>query len=201
MNEEGKPLQWVGRTNPDVLKRMLSHKIDEAHVRPSRMDIEAQTAIVLSKRSTCLFYEVGALLFHVMDKNHFHLSSGYNGAAKGDVDPRHAGCARVVDGELKQGSGLCRGSHAELNAIGNCLVDTSQYADVRMMVTLHPCYTCAKQIVNRNIKVVYYVWEYGREEFVTQYLRDRGVQVERYTSPFLEKWINLNNYEPLNLRK
>jgi hypothetical protein len=54
--------------------------------------------------------------------------------------------------------------------------------------------------VNAGIKYVYYIWEYGREEFVTQYLRDRGIGIERYTSPFLEKWIAHNNYDPKNLK-
>lgn len=198
--DQGKPLQWVKKTNPQILAKMLPHKIDPCHVRPGRLDIEAQKAVIISKRCTCLFYEVGATLFHVHEGNFYPLSDGYNGASKGDDDPRMVGCARIVDGELKQGQGRCRGSHAELNAIGNCPVDSTLYADVRMMVTLHPCYSCAKQIVNRGIKTVYYIWEYGREEYVTDYLKGLGVKVERYTSPFLEDWIKKNGYEPLNLR-
>jgi deoxycytidylate deaminase len=61
-------------------------------------------------------------------------------------------------------------------------------------VTLHPCYVCAKQIVNRGIKTVYYIWEYGREEFVTEYLTKLGVKVEKYSSPFLDRWIEINQY-------
>jgi deoxycytidylate deaminase len=191
---EGVPLQWVTRTKPEVLAKMFPDKLRADYERPRRLDIEAQKAIIISKRATCLFYEVGSTIFHVKDGNFFQLSDGYNGPSKGDVDPRFAGCARIVDGELKQGQGFCRGSHSELNSIGNSPVDTSLYDDVRMMVTLHPCHTCAKQIVNRNITTVYYIWEYGREEFVTQYLRDKKVKVEHYTSPYLEKWIALNGY-------
>lgn len=192
--EEGKPLQWVARTSPAVTARMFPHKLREDYVRPSRLDIEAQKAIIISQRATCLFYEVGVTLFHVKEGNFYQLADGYNGPSKGDVDPRIAGCARVVDGELKQGQGFCRGSHAELNGIGNCPVDTTLYDDVRMMSTLHPCFSCAKQIVNRSIKTVYYVWDYGREEFVTDYLTDKGIKVEHYTSAFLERWIDRNGY-------
>jgi dCMP deaminase len=179
---------------------MLGHKLKPSFLRPSRLDVEAQKAIIISKRCTCLFYEVGATIFHVKGSNFFHLSDGYNGATRGDVDPRIAGCARVVDGELKEGKGLCRGSHAELNAIGNCPVDTTLYDDVRMMVTLHPCFVCAKQIVNRGIKTIYYIWEYGREDFVTEYLKRRGVDVVRYSSTFLEDWIKVNHYDPATLK-
>ncbi len=200
LKEEGIPLQWVAGTNPKVLERMFRYKIQPTFERPSRLDIEAQKAIIISKRCTCLFYEVGATIFHAKDGNFFHLSDGYNGASKGDDDPRIVGCARVVNGEIQEGKGFCRGSHAELNAIGNCPVDTTLYDDVRMMITLHPCYVCAKQIVNRGIRTVYYVWEYGREDFVTDYLSRLGVRVIRHTSPFLENWIKVNGYDPVGLR-
>jgi dCMP deaminase len=198
--DEGKHLAWVARTSPQALAKMLRHKVDSAYERPSRLDVEAQKAICISKRCTCLFYEVGATIFHVKDGNFYFLSDGYNGAAKGDVDPRGAGCARIVDGELMEGKGRCRGSHAELNAIGNCAVDTSLYSDVRMMVTLHPCYSCAKQIVNRGIKTVYYIWDYGRERFVSEYFKERKVEVIQYTSPFLQRWITVNQYDPAILK-
>lgn len=195
------PLLWLPKTDPEVVKKMFQYKLDRSFQRPSKLDIEAQEAIIKSKLSTCLFYEVGATLFHVAsDGNIYPLSSGYNGASKGDVDPRIEGCARIVDGELQEGKGLCRGSHAELNAIGNCPVDPATYEDVRMMITLPPCYICAKQIVNRGIKTIYYIWEYGREEFVIDYLTRLGVKVEKYSSVFLQRWIERNGYDPVGLR-
>lgn len=194
---EKKVLTWVQDTDPGVLKRMFLKKLQHEYTRPSHLDIFAQQAIVISQRPTCLFYEVGAVIFH--QGTHF-LSSGYNGASQGDDDPREVGCARVVDGVIQEGKGLCRGSHAELNAIGNLTVSTRGLQDVSMMVTLHPCYTCAKQIVNKGIKKVYYIWEYGREEFVTEYLRGLKVEVAKYSSPFLEKWIEHNNYDPIGAR-
>ena len=196
---EKEPLLWLRRTDPEVVKKMFRYKLDRAYERPSQLDIEAQKAVVISKRSTCLFYEVGASLFYVKN-GIYHLSDGYNGASRGDVDPRIEGCARIVDGVLQEGKGFCRGSHAELNAIGNCPVDPATYEDVRMMVTLHPCYPCAKQIVNRGIRTVYYLWEYGREEFVTAYLERLGVKVEKYSSAFLQQWIDRNSYDPVGLR-
>ena len=199
MDAKKEPLLWLPGTNPDVVKKMFQYKLDRSFQRPSQLEIEAQVAIIRSKRSTCLFYEVGASLFYVKD-GVYHLSDGYNGASKGDVDPRIEGCARVVGGVIQEGKGLCRGSHAELNAIGNCPVDPATYDDVRMMVTLHPCYGCAKQIVNRGIKTVYYIWEYGREEFVTDYLAGRKVKVEKFMTPFLKHWIERNGYDPVGLR-
>jgi len=190
------PLLWLPETDKKIVNRMFQYKLDRSYQRPTPLDIFAQQAIVISKRSTCLFYEVGAVIFH----KDILLSSGYNGASRGDVDPRFEGCARVVDGEIREGKGMCRGSHAELNAIGNLSSGTMALEDLRMTSTLHPCYSCAKQIVNKNIKKVYYVWDYGREDHVTGYLQDRGVDVVQYKSAFLERWINQNGYDPIGLR-
>ncbi|MBP9856076.1 MAG: cytidine deaminase [Candidatus Pacebacteria bacterium] len=196
MFEIEKPLTWVDNTDPAVVAKMFQYKLDRSYERPSFLDIFAQQAIVISKRSTCLFYEVGAVIF----TDDIQLSSGYNGASRGDVDPRFAGCARIVDGKLQEGKGLCRGSHAELNAIGNLSSGTVAINDLQMMVTLHPCYGCAKQIVNKKIKKVYYIWEYGREPEVNKYLLDLGIEVEKYDSHFLQRWIDRNGYDPIGLK-
>ena len=106
MNESNKKesLSWLPNTDPAVVAKMFQYKIEQSYQRPSQLDIEAQKAIVISKRSTCLFYEVGASIFYVKN-GIYHLSDGYNGASKGDVDPRVEGCARIVDGVLRQGEG------------------------------------------------------------------------------------------------
>ncbi|MBP9669118.1 MAG: cytidine deaminase [Candidatus Pacebacteria bacterium] len=197
MAKNSKSLSWVKSTDPAVLKRMFPDKLKMSYARPTMLDVIAQQAIVVSKRSTCLWYEVGAIIFH----GDIILSLGYNGAARGDVDPREAGCARVVDGKLMEGQGLCRGSHAELNAIGNLSAGTQSLQNLQMMVTLHPCNTCAKQIVNKGIKFVHYLWEYGREEHATNYLRRLGVRVEKYGSPLLDEWIERNDYHPIGARQ
>ncbi len=189
-------LGWLPSTDEAVVKKMFQYKLDRSYIRPTHLDIFAQQAIVISKRSTCLFYEVGAVIFN----DSILLSSGYNGAARGDVDPRSAGCARVVDGKIQEGKGLCRGAHAELNAVNNLSAGTMGLHDLQMMVTLHPCNGCAKQIVNKGIKKVYYIWEYGREPSVSEYLERLGVVVEKYSSTFLKRWIDRNGYDPVGLR-
>jgi dCMP deaminase len=186
-------LSWIADTDKDVIDRMFPDKLRSDYSRPSMLDVIAKQAIVISERSTCLWYEVGAVIFY----NDIVLSSGYNGAARGDVDPREVGCARVVDGKLKEGSGLCRGSHAELNAIGNLSAGTMGLDNLQMMVTLHPCYNCAKQIINKGIKKVFYLWDYGREQFVTEYMIRCGVDVQLYTSEHLRAWIEQNRYHPI----
>ena len=198
--DETKVLQWVPKTNQEVLGGMHPRKLQAGYTRPSHMDTIAKQAICVAERSTCLWYEVGALLFAA--ERHIVLSSGYNGAARGDVDPREAGCARVVDGALQRGKGLCRGSHAELNAINNLTTNTTHMDDLEMIVTLHPCYTCAKQIKNKGIRKVWFLWEYGREEFVTDYLEggDFPVEVEQYHSDHLEEFVQRIGFHPISAK-
>ncbi|MFT5359609.1 MAG: dCMP deaminase [Candidatus Paceibacteria bacterium] len=175
---------------------MLPHKTEDNFIRPSFLDVFAQEAVIISKRSACLWFEVGAI---IIAENRHNIGSGYNGPVSGDVDPREAGCARVVDGVLIKGGGLCRGSHAELNAIGSLNIPTLG-VELSIMVTTHPCKQCAKQIKNKGIKQVYYLWNYGDEDdTVSIWLKERGVSIKRYTSPFLESWIELNKYKPLNV--
>lgn len=193
MVDSQKSLPWVRETDETVLRKMFPKKLQPHYQRPSMLDTIAMQAIVISQRSACLHYEVGAVIFSGDNV----LSSGYNGPARGDVNPRDVGCARVAGGILQEGKGLCRGSHAELNAIGNLSAGTMGLSDLQMMVTLHPCNACAKQIVNKRIKRVYYLWEYGREEFVTAYLRRLGIEVAHYTSPILETFIARNGYHPI----
>jgi dCMP deaminase len=193
-----KTIPGIEGVKPEVTSRMLPHKLDLSYNRPTFLDIFAQEAIIISKRSTCLWNEVGAVIFY---NGRHSLSSGYNGAAPGDVDPKDAGCARIVDGELKAGQGLCRGTHAELNAIGYLTVSTMNLENVSMMVTLRPCFSCAKQIVSKGIKEVYYLWEYEQDPHVLSYFRERKIKAEKYTSKFLENWIEKNDYTPSRLKK
>lgn len=196
MNNGKTPLAWLPGTDEQVMNKMFQYKFDCSFVRPSFLDTIAQGTIVKSKRSTCLFYEAGAIIFY----GDIELASGYNGAARGDVDLRIAGCARIVGGTIQEGKGLCRGSHAELNAIGNLTTSTIGLDYLQMMGALHPRNVCAKQIVNKKIKKVYYIWEYGREPSVTEYLRGLGVEVVRYMTPYLQRWIERNGYDPIGLR-
>jgi hypothetical protein len=47
---------------------------------------------------------------------------------------------------------------------------------------------------------VYFIWEYGREQFVTDYLEKFGIKVVQYISPYLEEWINHNNYHSVGAK-
>lgn len=108
-----------------------------------------ELAHLVSKRSTCLRRKVGAVV--VKDKH--ILSTGYNGAPKGITHCEVLGCLRE---KLKVPSGqrheLCRGLHAEQNAI----IQAALYGVSLDRATLYcsnlPCSICAKMIINAGIK-------------------------------------------------
>ena len=82
--------------------------------RPSWKDYFMDITNLVAKRSTCLRRSVGAILV----KNKRILATGYNGAPSGVPHCLDIGCLRV---KMEIASGqrheLCRGIHAEQNAI------------------------------------------------------------------------------------
>lgn len=92
-------------------------------VRPNKAEYYLAIAEVVSRRSTCLRRQYGAVL--VSDDR--IISTGYNGSARGDVNCCDTGeCWREKNG-IPHGERyeLCRAVHAEMNAIING--DRSQY--------------------------------------------------------------------------
>lgn len=177
--------KWIKSVPKEILKEMISEKIDASYQRPTFKDILAEQLFVISKRSTCLFYNIGAIIF----QGNQVLSFGYNGPSKGDVHCYEVGCSRIVKGELRKGAGMCRGSHAELNAIGNAAKNGININGANLMVTFQPCKSCAKQIVNQGIKEVHYIFDYDGDREVENYLRRLGVKIIHYQSNCLKKWM------------
>ncbi|MBN1405815.1 MAG: cytidine/deoxycytidylate deaminase family protein [Candidatus Omnitrophica bacterium] len=119
--------------------------------RPSWDEYFMELAELVSKRSTCLRRKVGAVL--VKDKH--ILSSGYNGAPKDIAHCELTGCLRE---KLKIPSGqrheLCRGLHAEQNAILQAAIYGVSLANATLYCTNQPCFICAKMIINAGIKMI-----------------------------------------------
>jgi len=103
---------------------------------------------LVSRRSTCLRRAVGAGL--VRDKR--ILATGYNGAPSKLQHCLDIGCLReqlqVPSGERHE---LCRGLHAEQNAIIQAALHGVSTKDATLYCTNHPCVICAKMIINAGI--------------------------------------------------
>ena len=114
-------------------------------------------AELVAKRSTCMRRQVGAILV----KNNQIITTGYNGAPKGVQHCETAGCMRknqnVPSGENHE---LCRGIHAEQNAIVQAAINGTSLLGAVMYSTTFPCVICAKMIINAEISTVYVLNDY-----------------------------------------
>jgi len=108
---------------------------------------------VVKKRSTCLRRHVGAL---IVKDNHI-LSTGYNGVPTKITHCSEVGCLReklkVPSGERHE---LCRGLHAEQNAIIQAALHGVSIKDATIYTNTKPCSICTKMIINAGIKRIVY---------------------------------------------
>lgn len=142
-------------------------------MRPSWDEYFTEIIQVVKKRSTCVRRKVGALI--VKDKR--ILSTGYNGAPTKLKHCDEIGCLRdklnIPSGQRHE---LCRGLHAEQNAIisaakaGICIEGATMY------VTNQPCILCAKMIINAGIKRVVFSGDYP-DELSRQLLNEADVEI------------------------
>ncbi len=117
--------------------------------RPGWDEYVLRIATDVSGRSTCLRRGVGAILVH--DKR--ILTTGYNGAPRGLAHCRQTGCLReekgIPSGERHE---LCRGLHAEMNAILQAAVHGIRIEGATLYCTHHPCVLCAKMLINCGVE-------------------------------------------------
>ncbi|MCG8568364.1 MAG: dCMP deaminase family protein [Desulfobacterales bacterium] len=121
--------------------------------RPSWHEYFMGITDLVAERSTCTRRKVGAVL--VKEKR--ILCSGYNGAPSKVPHCRVTGCLReqlnVPSGEKHE---LCRGVHAEQNAIIQAAFHGIPVNGSVLYCTTQPCSICAKMIINAGISTVYY---------------------------------------------
>ncbi|MHB8110571.1 MAG: deoxycytidylate deaminase [Syntrophorhabdaceae bacterium] len=112
-----------------------------------------EIARIVSMRSTCLRRQVGAVI--VKDKR--ILASGYNGAPSGLKHCMEVSCLRetmkIASGERHE---LCRGLHAEQNAIIQAAYHGVSINGADLYCTHLPCSICIKMLINAGIQKVYY---------------------------------------------
>ena len=157
---------------PDLPGKTKSLQLNK---RPEWDPYFMEIASLVSKRSTCLRRQVGAVI--VKDKN--ILSTGYNGAPAGITHCEVTGCLReklnVPSGERHE---LCRGLHAEQNAIIQAAYHGTSIKDSILYCTNLPCSICSKMLINAGIvKIIYkegYMDDLGKEM-----IEESGIILER----------------------
>lgn len=136
------------------------------------MDITRRVA----SRSTCLRRAVGAIIVH--DKR--IIATGYNGGPSGLSHCLDIGCLReqlgIPSGQQHE---LCRGIHAEQNAI----IQAARYGlpidGSVLYCTTQPCTQCTKMIINAGITEIVYGEGYP-DDLARQLLEESGMVVRRF---------------------
>ena len=117
--------------------------------RPTWDEYFMDIARLVASRSTCLRRQVGAVM--VKDKN--ILATGYNGTPSGVRHCSEVGCLRqqlnVPSGERHE---LCRGLHAEQNAIIQAAKHGVNIDGATLYCTHSPCIICSKMLINSGVK-------------------------------------------------
>lgn len=151
-----------------------NNEVPPLRERPSIDEYFAGFADLASSRSTCIRRQVGAVL--VRDKH--ILATGYNGAPAGIEHCTPETCLRlklrVNPGERHE---LCRGVHAEQNAIIQCALHGVSSRGGTLYVTHSPCSICAKMLINAGIERVVVKHRYPDDEGL-QMLQAGGIRVD-----------------------
>lgn len=145
-------------------------------MRPSWDEYFMRITQEVAQRSTCLRRQVGAIL--VKDKH--ILTTGYNGAPTGLPHCEEVGCLRerlgIPSGERAE---LCRGLHAEQNAIIQAAVHGVQIRGSTLYSTTQPCILCAKMLINAGVVRIVYQGPYP-DELARQMMDEAGLEVVRW---------------------
>jgi len=136
-----------------------------------------QITELVAKRSTCTRRHVGAVL--VKDKN--ILATGYNGAPRKIAHCLETGCLReqmnIPSGERHE---LCRGLHAEQNAIIQAAYHGINIRETILFCTNQPCLICSKMLINAGIKEIIYLEGYP-DTLAEEMLEQADIIVRKFT--------------------
>ena len=141
--------------------------------RPNWDEYFMQIAELALKRSSCLRRAVGAVL--VKDKH--VLATGYNGAPMNLAHCGEVGCLRqernVPSGKMHE---LCRGLHAEQNAIIQAAYHGVSIEGATLYCTHQPCVVCAKMLINAGVKRIVFQNPYP-DELAESMLKEAGMEM------------------------
>ena len=138
-----------------------------------------RVAHLVSKRSTCLRRPVGAIIV----KQKRILTTGYNGAPRNLRHCLEVGCLRdqmgVTPGERHE---LCRGVHAEQNAIIQGSVFGTSLEGGTIYSTTFPCVLCSKLAINAGLREIVYSEGYP-DDLSKELLKESGMLLREYPRP------------------
>lgn len=141
--------------------------------RPSWDEYFLELAEMVATRSTCLRRHVGAVLV----RNERIIATGYNGSPRGLGHCLEIGCLRE-DMQIPSGHRyeLCRGVHAEQNAIINAAYYGVSTQDAVLYCTNQPCIICARMLINAGISKVVHRGNFN-DRLALQFLQEAGIDL------------------------
>ena len=135
-------------------------------------------AHLVSRRSTCIRRQVGAVIV----KNKRILTSGYNGAPTGLSHCEKTGCLRqknnIPSGQRHE---LCRGLHAEQNAIIQAAYHGINIQGSTLFCTTLPCSICFKMLINAGINEIVYKEGYP-DDLTESFIKQAGIIMTKFKS-------------------
>jgi dCMP deaminase len=134
----------------------MANKTKEIDGRISREELFLGTALLFSKRSTCLKKNVGA----VFTKDNRIIATGYNGVLP------HKDHSEGLDN-----LGITHTVHAEMNAIAFAAKNGIALKGFKAYLTLSPCEKCAEAMIQAGVSEVI---------FIEQYRNTDGLQLLSY---------------------
>lgn len=150
---------------------MSSYDIDTT--RPSWDHYFLELADMVASRSTCLRRHVGAVLV----RSERIIATGYNGSPRGLGHCLDMGCLRQEKGiPSGQRYELCRGVHAEQNAIINAAFYGISTKDTVLYCTNQPCIICARMLINAGISKVVHRGNFD-DDLALQFMREAGIEL------------------------
>lgn len=125
------------------------------------------SAIMNSMRADCMRGKVGSVLI----KGNRIVASAYNGALPGKESCYDKIC------DINQS--CTKTIHSEANLISFCAKEGITTEDCSLYITLSPCPTCSKLIIQSGIKEVVYLKEY-RDNSGVILLKENGIKINQY---------------------
>lgn len=145
-------------------------------MRPSWDEYFMNMLEVIKTRSTCIRRQVAAVIV----KDRQIISTGYNGSAKGLRHCEEVGCLREQMGiPSGQRHELCRGIHAEQNAIIQASLHGVSIEGADIYITCSPCVLCSRMLINAGIKRIVYRGDYP-DELAMDMLKEAGIELVKY---------------------
>ncbi len=144
--------------------------------RPSWDEYFMTIANYAAKRTTCLRRAVGCVIV----KENRVLATGYNGVPAGITHCAVTGCLRqklgIPSGQRHE---ICRGLHAEQNAIIQAAKFGISIDGAKIYVNTQPCVVCAKMLINAGIEEIIYQNPYD-DELSRELLKESGIKMRVY---------------------